>query len=258
MDRAVLVDFRHGAYAPSNMILSIWGEQPTEALTKLLQIEFARIRGSDAALVPVIAEPVRLAGHSIRCVQNSAASPPALLVGLGADTASDGDFYGWQLVAHILGASYNSRLQQRLRTEMQAVFTVEAAVIPVGTTSMLLRIVAQTDQLKAVREDIIEELERLVRSPVAPEELKFARALLLSRLWLDASSLRNQFYRLSLILLSRQQVRDPSEAEAFVTAFTPQSLHDLLRRTMVPAEAVTVVLSRRPELLCEAPYDPRP
>jgi predicted Zn-dependent peptidase len=258
LDRAALLDFRHREYAPGGMVLSVWGGLPSDELIASVQGEFARLRRVDVEPARPIPEPVRLEGRSVRCLQDAGANPAVLLVGLGADAREDADFYGWQLVAHILGASYNSRLQHRLREEMQAVYTVEAAVIPVGARGMLLRIVGQTDQLQTTRQVVLEELKRLLRAPVAPDDLEYARALLRSRLRLDAASFRDQFYRLSLVLLSSQHVRDPLAAEALVAAFTPQSLLDLAGRTLQPDDAASVVLSRRIEPLCEAGHVAKP
>ena len=258
VDRAALADFRDRTYAPNNMILSVWGEGPAASLTDAVTDPFSRLhRSSKEPPARTIAEPVRRPG-TMRCLRDPGANPAVLLVGVGAEVASDQEFYGWQLVAHILGASYNSRLQRRLRTESQVVYTVEAAVVPVGARGVLLRVVGQTDQLDTAHHVIMEELRRLLRAPVTAEEFDYARALLRSRLRLDAASLRDQFYRRSLVMLSHQHIRDPAIAESLLDAFTPDSLHDLLVRSFFPDAASAVVLSRRSEPICEARHDATP
>ncbi|WP_316193039.1 M16 family metallopeptidase [Bradyrhizobium sp. SZCCHNRI1029] len=251
VDRPTLADFRRRTYSPANMVVSVLGNLPSDELIAALKADFGYGRSAADAPVAELRPLVRHIGPVVRCLQDAAANPAVLLIGMGATAAGDSDFYGWQLVAHILGASYNSRLQRRLRSELQAVYTVEASVIPVGEQNMLLRIVGQTDQLQTVREVVRDELSRLRLSPAGAEELKFARALMRSRLWLDAASLHDQFYRLSLIILSHQRVRDPAAAEALLAAFTPESLQELMRRTLNPDTIVTVALSSRSESLCE-------
>ncbi len=267
IEREALARFWSSGYTPERMVLSVWGElpmepteptEPTEDIASVLRRDFGRLdagRAADgsaaAAFERAPVEPSRAPGAGLSCLREEGAVPPALLVGLGTEVEDDTAFYGWQLVAHILGASYNSRLQRRLRTESQVVYTVEAACLPVGTRGLTLRIACQTDQVETARKVILEELQRLVREPVAQEELDLARALLRSRLQLDQASFRDQFYRRSLALLAIRGIRDPGTAEPVLAGLTPTSLLELMRKTLRPGEASTVLLSAEAEPLCE-------
>lgn len=257
-DRAALVDFWSRAYTPVNMVLSIWGELPTAELVGSVRGEFARLPAAAVAPLPLAPEPVYARNGRIGCLKDGNANPAALLVGVGAELTDDADFYAWQLVAHILGASYNSRLQHRLRTESQVVYTVEASGIPVGAHGFILRVATQTDQLETTRQIILEELRRLAREPVTPAELEFAKALVSSRLRLDAASYRDRFYRLSLVLLSHEHVRDPLAAEPLIVAFTPARLFEFINHRLKPDESASVIISRQSEPLCEAGHDVGP
>jgi predicted Zn-dependent peptidase len=251
--------FWQQAYAPGNMVLSVWGELPVSELASSVRSEFGRLAPRQALpqSSPVPA-PVLSKVGSVRCLQQEGAVPAALLVGAGARIESDRDFYAWQIAVHILGASYNSRLQRRLRTESQVVYTVEAAVLPVGPKGLILRVACQTDQVEATRRIILEELRTLTQQPVTQPELDLARAILRSRLKLDGASFRDQFYRRSLALLSTQEVRDPIRAEAIISAFTPKTLLNALSSTLQPEEASTVVVSIHSEPLCGSSHENKP
>jgi zinc protease len=254
-----LARFWQQAYAPANMVLSVWGELPVAELAQTVRREFGRLPPRQVMRSALPApDPVRNKVGSVRCLQQEGAVPAALLVGAGARIDNDRDFYAWQIAVHILGASYNSRLQRRLRTESQVVYTVEAAGLPVGTKGMILRVACQTDQVETTRQIILEELRHLSQQPVTQQELDLAREILRSRLKLDAASFRDQFYRRSLTLLLPQNVRDPSGAEAILSSFTPKTLLHVLSSTMQPEEASTVVVSIHSESLCGSSHEIKP
>jgi predicted Zn-dependent peptidase len=257
---AALAAFRAAAYTPGRMVLSIWGELPIESLADAARQELAALPapaspGGEAT--PVLAgaapaEPARRTGGGVNCLRVEGAQPAALVVGVGAAVDDDPGFYGWQVISHILAASLDSRLQSRLRAENQAVYTIDAACVPVGNRGLTLRIACQTDQVEPARKAILAELRRLTQEPVTQEELDQARAILRSRLQLDRGSFRERLYRVSLGLLALPGLRDPAAAEPALASLTPAGLLDLLRRTLRPDDAVTVVVSANPEPLCAA------
>jgi zinc protease len=244
--------FWEQTYRPGNMVLSIWGELAIDEVKQLIGQEFSRLVNGEAGSPPAAAllEPAPAKGGELRCLRDEGAVPAALLVGVGASVNDDRAFYAWQLAVHILGASSNSRLQRRLRTESQVVYTVEATGVPMGSRGLTLRIACQTDQVDATQKFIVEELRRLVKDPPTQQELDIARALLRSRLKLDSASFRDQFYRRSLALLSSERVRDPAGAEAILAAFTPASLLEVLRATLKPEQASAIVVSTHPGTVC--------
>jgi predicted Zn-dependent peptidase len=238
-------------YTPGNMVLSIWGNFPIDDVGNEVEQEFGALAAGNLKDAAVSApEPVRTGGGSVACLRDDGAMPPALLVGVGVDVNSDRAFYAWQIAAHILGASSNSRLQHKLRTESQAVYTIEAAGVPVGLGGMIVRIACQTDQVDMTRNVILQELRRIVQEPVSQQELDLARALLRSRLKLDSASFRDRLYRRSLELLSLEGVRDPAQAENVLSSFTPATLLDVLSSSLKPEEASTVIVSAWREPLC--------
>ena len=247
----VLAAFWGQRYAPGNMVLSIWSNFPIDQVGNIAEREFGILAAGNLKDTPVPApEPVRTRGGATACLRDEGAIPPALLVGVGAEVNSDRAFYGWQIAAHILGASSNSRLQHRLRTLSQAVYTIEASGVPVGLRGMTLRIACQTDQVDMTRNVIFQELRRIAQEPVSQQEVDLARALLSSRLKLDSASYRDRFYRRSLELLSLQGVRDPAQAESLLASFTPATLLDVLSSSLKPEEASTVIISVHREPLC--------
>jgi predicted Zn-dependent peptidase len=259
VDITTLAGFWKQAYSPAKMVLSVWGDLPIDQVGPVVEHEFGRIapaNASDGLVAPP--EPERRRAGSVDCLQDDSAVPAALLVGAAADVDNDRSFYAWQIAIHILGASSNSRLQRRLRTESQVVYTVEAAGVPVGARGMTLRIACQTDQVEATRKIILEELQRLTSEAVSQEELDLARALLRSRLKLDGASFRDQFYRRSLAMLGSSAVRDPVRAEPILADFTPRTLLEALGPTIRPEQASSVVISTHLESVCEGSHETKP
>jgi predicted Zn-dependent peptidase len=252
VDLESLAAFHAATYTVDRMVLCLWGETPTPKLRALVQGELGRLRGaSRREPAAEIAEPVLKPAGGVRCVQAAGAAPPALLIGLGAELEDDRAFYGWQLAAHILGASHSSRLHDRLRVREPFVYTVEATCSPVGSRGLTLHIAAQTAELERVRAVVMEELQRLLGEEVSQEELDLARAIFRSRLLLDSGSFRDQFYRRALSLLSSRPQRDLDQGPAALDALTPASLLAILRRTLRPDAATAVVVSEKAEAVCE-------
>ncbi len=255
-DRKLLNDFWQRAYAPGNMVLSVWGDVDPDELTRVIREQFsARAPGLALPGSSQPPEPALKRSGLTHCEQADEAAPAALLVGAGAVIDSDKAFYASQIAVHILGASHNSRLQRRLREQSGVVYTVEAAAIPTGVTGTTLRIACQTDQVEATRTIILGELQRLVREPVDPEELDYAKAILRSRLKLDTGSMREQFYRESLQMLLNRQMRDPNKAEPIIASFTPLTLLHALQSTIRSNTVSTLVISAHPEPICEVAHE---
>ncbi len=251
-DLARLEAFRTATYRPDRMVIALWGKASAAELGALVRDELAALAtATGGAPEPEPAEPELRPAGGLRCLTDPAAQPPALLVGLGAELPDDRAFYGWQLLAHILGASHTSRLHERLRVREPFVYTVEATCSPVGSRGMTLRISAQTAELERARQVVMEELRRLVSEEVSQQELDLARAIFRSRLLLDQGSFRDQFYRRALALLSPRPPRDLAPAAVELDALTPASLLAILRRTLRPDLATTVVVSAAAEPLCE-------
>ncbi len=257
LDRTALGLFREQLYAPANLVISIWGDLSTDELLRSAQQQFSGLLPRETAPREPVPEPSHNQGGGVLCLKQENAVPAALLVGVPVGIDNDRAFYAWQLAAHILGASYNSRLQHRLRTELQVVYTVEAAGVPVGMRGMTLRIACQTDQVEATRTIILDELRRITREPVTQKELDLAKALLLSRLKLDDASFRDQLYRHSLLLLG-QKIRNPAGANSFLASFTPKTLLGVLASTIKPEEASTIIVSVNSERVCGGSHGNKP
>lgn len=248
--RPALATFWQRSYVLGNMVLSVWGDTPVGDLKETIQREFGRLKSQSPIMPNPPITPALSKDRSVICLEHEGAAPAALLVGLGIRIRDDRDFYAWQMAVHILGASYNSRLQRRLRTESQVVYTVEAAALPIGTNGMLLRVACQTDQVETTQRIILQELRQLVEQPVTQKEVDLARAILRSRLKLDSVSFRDQFYRRSLALLLPRTVRDPQAAAPILSSFTPKTLLNVLKSTVHAEEASSVVVSTHAEPVC--------
>lgn len=262
-------DFRQRTYRPERMVFSIWGEFPTEMVSSSILKTLSRLPAGDPEAgdpeaggeatassgdaLSADESPVPALGARRECLRSDAAATPALLVGTSLVAEDDFAFYGWQVLAQILGASDVSRLYQRLRVEESLTYTVEASCSIIGTSGLTLRVVSQTHEIERAHEIILEELARLREEPVSEDELVAARAILRSRLLLDHETLRDHFYRDSLRYLTTGPVRDPTAAEAILDQLTPERLQTLVRTTLDMDRLATLLVSSRPETFCARP-----
>lgn len=240
------------AYVPGQAVLSVWGEAEVDALARTVRAELGPAPRSvepPVEVVPLIDPSPRSEG-TVRCLQQPGATPPALLIGISAEIDDDVAFYGWQILAHILGASHDSRLHRRLRLREGLAYTVEASCLPVGEHGLTLRIATQAPNVERTHQVILEELRRLATEEVSQEELDLARSIFRSRLLLDQTSFREQFYRRALTLLSTRTVRNSEDGERALAALTPARLLALTRQTLRPQRASVVVIAETAPALC--------
>lgn len=249
---AQLEALRRRAYAPERLVLGVWGALPWDELVAMIRRQLGA-PGEQAAPSEALGQAVEPTARPIGgtgCLLDPGADPPVLLMGVGAQLPDDRAFYAWQLATHILGASHSSRLHHRLRVREPFVYTVEASCVPMGSHGLTLRISTQSESLESAREAVSDEVLRLLREEVPQAELDLARAIFKSRLLLDQGSLRDQFFRRGLGLLSARSGRDPAGAMAALEALTPASLLAILRQTLKPEALTTLVVSARQEEVC--------
>ena len=242
-------------YRPSHTIVAAWGELDVEATAETARRLFSRVPnvGSPPGAAAPPSSPTPAPKGVTRCLQRPGATPPALLIGFGAEIEDDVDFFGWQVLAHILGSSNDSRLYRRLRLHESLAYTVEASCLPVGDRGLTLRIACQTPDLERSHRAVLDELHRIASEEVSQEELDLARSIFRSRLLLDQGSLREQFYQHALRLLGTPSARDALAGQRALDQLTPERLLRLARGVLVPERASVVVVSETPSPLCTAP-----
>lgn len=209
---------------------------------------------SCAAAKPVPArrvDAIEAVGGGTHCLASIDADPPVVVVGVPMRTPDDESFFAAQLAAHILSGGYSSRLHRTLRIEMQKVYTIESSAMPVSRTALTLRVAAQTRDPVTVRDTVVAAIEELRARPASQEELETARAVVASRVAIDADSPRAALYARALFMAGLG-----SEPRADATRdMTPERLRQLLERNLDPARLTTVMLSAKADPLCRPAAD---
>ncbi len=210
----------------------------------------AAARGGEAAVpaLPASQESLPAGGHTFECVADTGIDPPLLAVGRRVEVADDQAYYGWQVLAEVLGGSHSSRLAARLRYAEQLVYSIEAACLPAGR-DLLLRVACQTRQVARSQQIIEEEMARLASQPLSARELATAVAILKSRVALDRESPWAGLRRWSRQQLGIDAGRDAGAADRQLDGLTAGWLMQLAKGAAARPE-MTVLLATSP--LCAA------
>lgn len=156
----------------------------------------------------------------------------------------DADYYALTVGNHALGGGgFTSRLFREVRTARGLAYSVYSSVRPMAVEGpFLIGMQTGTDQIDEALQVLREELERLHREGVDPDELEASQANITGgfplRLASNSDIVRNLgmmgFYDLPLDFLATHNDR--------IGAVTGEAVHEVIQRRIDPAALVTVVV----------------
>jgi zinc protease len=158
-------------------------------------------------------------------------------------TRSNPDYYALELGNHVLGgAFYATRLYRDLREETGLVYTVEST-FDVGVTRSLYGVIFGCDpgNTAKARAIVARDLRQMQTTPVAPEELERAKALLLREIPLSQSSvdqIARKFIYLSTHFLP---LDEPLLAARRYVALTAEQVRAAYATWLRPGDLVQVI-----------------
>jgi predicted Zn-dependent peptidase len=243
-----LAAFRNRVWAAPRMALAVHGALPAGAVEAEIRRAFSGLPSGGAPAAAGAARAAGLAGGVVECRRASGLESSLLLVGRGVAIRDDAGFFGWQVLAHILGGGHSSRLVRRLRLEEPLAYTVDTDWLTAGPGRMTLRVSTQTDDVERSRAVILEEMTGLAEREVTPQELATAVAIVRSRVLLDRESPRGELARWARRQVAPGPGLDLAAAGAVLDAMTPAGLLALARRDARPE--VTVILGDPVPPLC--------
>ncbi|MFE5321063.1 M16 family metallopeptidase [Paenibacillus sp. NPDC056579] len=174
-----LLRFHSEYYRASNIVLVATGYAPHEEL-----VEY--IAGLDIPASPPAAvgleklQPYQLNGHVVHEARDIRQAQ--LHWGMYGPDAYDDAKYAGYVAMHLLGNGQGSRLWRRIRGEMGLAYEVRASLSPMVSEGFITGYVG-TDPLRLedAKAVILEELERMQKERITPEELERAHNSIVGR-----------------------------------------------------------------------------
>jgi zinc protease len=174
-------------FVPSNTILSLVGDFNLEEMENLLKSEFDKIPSAPVPKFTLISEPSLQKGKS-RIIPQDKLQVTFNLGGMGVSVTSP-DLLPLKLVERILGSRlffkyvYEKGMAYRMWTYMQsrlgsAPFTFEMGVSP--------------ENFSKAKNGILDEVKNFLNSPLSDEEVKTAKAQMVSRFYLSQQTNTDQ------------------------------------------------------------------
>lgn len=241
LTRAEVESFFRQYYTAGNAVLSVTGaisRAEAEALAE--RIARALPEGGRAPALPSVPELKGPVTERIAFPSEQA----HIFMGAPALRRDDADYYALTVGNHALGGGgFTSRLFREVRTARGLAYSVYSSVRPMAVEGpFLIGMQTGTDQTDEALEVLREELERLHREGVDPDELEASQANITGgfplRLASNSDIVQNLgmmgFYDLPLDFLAAHNDR--------IGAVTGEEVHEVIQRRIDPAALVTVVV----------------
>ena len=164
-------------FHPNNMMLVVVGDFGREEMAAKIQALFGGWPAADGVDLPPIPKVQPRFEHGVYIVPRSLTQASVTLGHFGIDR-SNPDRYAIELMDSILGGSaFTSRIPDRVRTQEGLAYSVGTAFPTTSRDISLFRATLQTKNENVARAVavILEEMTRIQRQPVTPEELDRAK-----------------------------------------------------------------------------------
>jgi zinc protease len=181
--RADLVGFYKRYFFPANMLMAVWGDFSTSEMKATLASLFGDWNYQQPTVPPF--PPVRhKAQPGIYVAQKDDVTQTFFVEGHLGGELKDEDFPALEVMADILGGGFQSRLLQRVRTQLGLAYEISAnwgahydhpGLFEIGGST---KSASTAETLKAIQE----EIERVRSSEVSADELETARQTALNSL----------------------------------------------------------------------------
>jgi len=197
MDRGALVAHYRRYYVPGAMVLAVSGKVKSGEVVARAEHLFGAMPAAPVPEPNATAPPAPAPTRAVLTVPGAQAQ---ILMGGLAPSLTDPDLAAMKVVSAVLGGGLSSRFFSELRDKQGLAYTTAAREpLRVGTgyfVALLGTAPANKDKAEAA---LREQLDRIQRQAVSPEELRVAKAYLLGSLAMDRrTNARQAWYMAAL------------------------------------------------------------
>ncbi len=244
LEKATIEDFEgfyNNFYKPNNAILVIVGDIDIPEAKKLVRQYFG--------IYPPMEHPKRMEfqlpplEQAIEEVVNDPkAQLPALFIGFRGPKLGDPDYYAFSLLADILSSGESSRLYRRIVDEEQAAVAANMFNLSLEYAGgvILYAVTNPNKSLKKVKELMLEEIRKIAKEGVKPEELQKAKNITETQF---ISEKKNVLEKASILARYQAYFNDPSlinnELKKYM-AVTPEDIQRVAKKYLETNNFVTL------------------
>ena len=241
LDHAALVAAYRAAYQPQRTILAVSGQvSAPEVLAEARRLFGGTPRGPGTP-DPVLPAPAP-AGRRVP-VQMPAQQTQILVAGLGP-SLDDPDHAAVKVLSTVLGGGMAGRLFAELRDRRGLAYTATSYYDPVrGPAALVLYLGTAPENAVRAEAALREEVERIRREAVGPDELRRAKGYLLGRYAMDRRTNERQAWYLAFYEIEGVGQDYPERYRTAVEAVTADDVLRVARRYL--AAPTTIVVGPR-------------
>ena len=171
-----LVAFHRRYFHPDQALLGLWGDFDTAEVKALAERLFGSWPQGEAKLPSLPQLPADWHA-SVNFIQKDDVNQTNLRIGHLGGRLDDPDYYALDVMAEILGGGFSSRLFRRVRSELGLAYACFGTWSPrfdhLGF--FLVRCDTKSESTVRAAQEVIKEIRRIAREPVAPDELRTAK-----------------------------------------------------------------------------------
>lgn len=240
--RADMQAFHATYFHPERMYLVVIGDFAAQEMAGRIERAFA---GWQKAATPLPADPaIPSLPRTVNVAAKDGLTQATVLLGHKGIRNDDPDYAAIQVAAEILGGGFNSRLFKEIRSNRGLAYAVGAAP---GTGwrfpgAFLAYTMTKNETVEAAAQGILAEIQKMLDQPVSPEELQFAKDMILNSEVFNYDTKREILDRLVLFEMYGYQPDFLQKYQAAVKALTPADLHAACQRVWKPADLSLLVV----------------
>ena len=176
ISREDMIAFHRNYFRPNNMLIGVTGDFDTDSIVDMIKNAFKDWQKTDIDFPPKPKISYEFK-PGIYLVDKKDAVQTNIALGHIGGTRDNPDFFAITVLNSILGGGFSSRLFTRVRTQEGLAYSVRGSYGFGYDRPGMFSAGCQTKTETTVRaiQTIIEEIERLTKEPVTPEELNLAK-----------------------------------------------------------------------------------
>lgn len=239
LDAADLRRVHQAVYGGRNLIVVAAGNLRHDAVVERVQTLFGRAR--DGARPGTVAEPVMTPPREVRLERSTAQAH--LVFGTATFPHHDPRRYALVVLSAAFGGGMSSRLFQRVREELglaYAVFSFHSFYVRSGMSGVYVG--TRPEWADRARDVVYEELERLAREGLTPDELEDAKGQVKGQLVLSLESPSARMHRLAGCALYDEPLVTLDDLVARVDAVSREDVAAVAAECFDPARQVVLRL----------------